>query len=587
MDAPTDAPAPAPAAATPPAPARLLLEDHLIWNAFAEEFGARYRPAPELKADTVYTLRVHLAALSYATDDKGVYTHASSKSTRKVVREWLTSMKDEEELTAVLLYDDRFFRDPAESVKTVKVRVDRMRAFDEGKVELPRNPLAQLRQDDAAAPFVFVAMEFKLETREELPAESVPVAVSIWYRDKPVEEISVAFCAAGTKECDGPQGVQFGLGLDAARVAAGPAAARSAAALHLVDLSRDVGVVFRSFHAETGAPEALATWTLGKPPATAVQDVRNILGQLGKAHTDAGIRAEGIALHRTLFPKTAAAAEKTFSDFVRSRVAGRGPFESADLPAIFVRPRFGEAAPPALLPFAMMAVPIGDGGPVFLGHHFRVQGPLKLQDYGGASACISAWKVVGPPPAGDAALVAARGRLNIERRDGKPGVAIAGGHAPIIEDMQEFLDWVATGQSPSGTLLSILSHHDSDHVRFAGDPRVHAAVVRRDFLQPSVALLNGCSTGQAGAGATSFVEALNQQGFQAAIATMTEVSGDLAGDFLECFAAQVTTAPEGIELGKAYLGALKCVAIDKKHGAKALWYVLLGDSELRICAPRP
>jgi len=581
---------PAPKAAPPPAaagpePARRL-EDHLIWNTFAEEFGERYWPARSLKPKTSYTIRAHLAALSYGKNEAGVYEKAASRSTRKVAREWLNTKKQEEELTVVLLYDSRYFREPDAREKRVKVRIDRMRDFDNGKVALPQEPLAQLRKDDAAAPFVFVPIEFKIATQDKLPAGAAPIAISIWYGDTPVDEISVAFCVEGTA-CDGPQGVQFGIGLDSARVAAGPPTSKIAAAIHLIDLQGDVGAVFRSFDPKTGMPDALETWTLDKSASMVVQDLKSIMAQLGKAIDDKGIRAEGEALYGTLFPKSASDASDAFSAFLRARIAGRKPLDGSDMPTIFVRPRFADAQPPALLPFGLLAVRVDNANTVLLGQYFRIEGPLKLQSYGGVSGCVSSWKMIGPPPTGDAALEAARKRLVIERHDGKPTFVTAGGPVPIVEDMQEFLDWVRGGESAQGTLLSILSHHESNHVRFAGDPRVHAAVIRRTFAQPSVALLNGCSTGQPGLGATNFLEVLNEQGFQGAIATMTEVSGTLAGDFLDCFARQVGQSPAGITLGRAYSGALRCTAIDRNHGAKSLWYVLLGDSEIKICAPRP
>ena len=116
--------------------------------------------------------------------------------------------------------------------------------------------------------------------------------------------------------------------------------------------------------------------------------------------------------------------------------------------------------------------------------------------------------------------------------------------------------------------------------------------MNRTFAKPSLAILDGCSTGAPGA--VDFIRKLNQQGMASIITTSTGVTPQIAGDFLGCLAGAIRK--HGTErdyyLSNAYLNTIECLKDRSmmqggaKYGPLALTYSLLGNGNLKLCVPK-
>lgn len=563
-----------------------------VWNILAEEQGAPYRIKDVLRAETDYTVRIDLAALAYAPGQTSVATVQAGKAIRDVLKE-LAARTDKKtaKFTAIVIVDETVFERPEKQEFEFVLDLERLRTFLDGKLAAPTAPLAEL-QKNGDANFRFAPIEFDLRTESEtkLPADPGSIAVSIWHDRIPVDELSFGFCTVKSN-CKGVKLEPGGLGgIDSARTALEGKSALPVAAIHLLQFKRGVVGVFRD-HTDNKA--GYVTWYQNTLPADLSRKFDDITAKLANA-SPTTLEAGGIGLFNVIFPRGNDAAVKAgdgFAAFVNREIAKKATRTGANTPSLFVRAQFSDKTPPAMLPIAMAAVPVGATAFEFVGRHFRVETPLRLQAYGGASQCISNWYVVGPPEDdGDNAFKAARGALEKNSRMGlvssKPVLKVGGKPFQITGTIKEFLQWGTTGAMDRPTVLSILSHHDRDHIRFGKDEFPAGALGRSFVGQPTMAILNGCTTGSSGAGATGFIGALNTLGVQAAVATITEVTGDMAADFLDCFALEVESAPaNGKLLSEAFSGALICLADTKQHGTKANWYALLGDGGLRLCKP--
>jgi hypothetical protein len=243
----------------------------------------------------------------------------------------------------------------------------------------------------------------------------------------------------------------------------------------------------------------------------------------------------------------------------------------------------------------MAAVPVGKVSE-FLGARFAIEVPLGRapDEAPKAPSCDLSWVSVLPPASdvrqgADEAMTAVRMRLAqrsnaVLRRWDTPQESSC-----AFSKIEEFGEWMENGDSASTRAgLLLVSHHASGAGKnllfFSTDQSdgVPPPMLRRQFGQGSLAILNACGTG--GATALGFVATLDSLGFQSIIATATEVQAPLAGDFIYCLAQQVSESP--IPLGVAFDAAIQCLSEldDEVYGARAFTYTLLGDRETTICA---
>lgn len=570
-----------------------LQPSHLIWNAWAEKQDSRpYHPATLLQPDTEYNILIDLAPISYSLTEEEIHYQVSKDRFWEATVKWLdktTNMK--QTLRILLLEDPAYFESPAKRFQGFEVRLDRMRDFRDAKIEIPEDPLKYL-QKKLDADFVFGHANFKIRTKAKLPSGRASIALVIWIDRRPIEEISFAFCVED-RPCKKVTSTTFGLGgIDSLRVSSQSGRTIPPdAALHFIEFDES-DTVLGVYNRAASNHEEPKVWPLNLDASNLVSKINTITDRLYSAQSrTAQIRA-GSALFNHLFPNTSDAAQKgreAFRTFAKEQMRKYSPFENDDPPSIFVRLVIGDLQPPVLLPLGMVALDYDIDRWDFLGSYFRIETPLINQTYEVRRGCLANWVMVGPcsriEDAQKKARTALGPRIDAKEMGGESVFKVGGKTLPIIDNMNDFADWIGDEREPLQypILLSVLSHHDKDMVYFDTQNPVYSGNIMRRFNYPSGAILNGCGTGKPGA--SDFIRQLNLRGVESVIATITEVKGTMAGHFLDCFAKQFEEK-DGAELSIAegYRRSLRC--LNSQYGAKALWYVLLGNGSLNVCQPK-
>ncbi|NJL27484.1 MAG: hypothetical protein HC897_06085 [Thermoanaerobaculia bacterium] len=175
---------------------------------------------------------------------------------------------------------------------------------------------------------------------------------------------------------------------------------------------------------------------------------------------------------------------------------------------------------------------------------------------------------------------------------------LGSGAASVYSDFGGFRAWLkeADKTKNTSTAIAILSHHDGGSLYFSKDgARLTAeTLARQSFARPSMAILCSCST--LAVGADAIVRNLNAGGVETIIATNSQVSGSLAGDFLACLVEELEkAAPSPITASDLFYRAQRCTwkrpkdAADpgspSKYGAQVLSFSLAGNPSLSLCTP--
>lgn len=557
------------------------------WNIWADKgTTARYQPQAALEKGKDYTIVVDLSAIPYLDVDI-VTTPASNDLQTEVARWKADEGLSTAELKVLLIPDPVFFEPPSVQEEDIQINLERVRKTLGSYIALKRPPLEELKNGNGDALFRYGRVAFKLRTLDPMPAGRPTVALSIWSDRRPVQEIAVSFCAEGTP-CRIAQTARSLDGIDSARLAGENAGAKPDAAFHFIEM--EDGPVWAVFRDHTATLPVTKPWVLQNTGADLAKDLADLTKLMGQNASRTNLAAQGTAMFNLLLPDVSTPgkeARNAFKIFAGSRMAGSPFAADAQAPTLFIRFVPRGAGKRYLFPLGMMTIPV-NGVHKFIGEYFRIETPMPAQSYQPAPKCLKSWMVVGPPETGGGALASARVSLAAKAR-----IAVAPGgfqfgdkRLPIITNMDDFINEI-TKDDPIAepTLLSILSHHELDAVFFESGTRVNANAISRRFAAPSAVLLNGCGTVRPGAAA--FIRQLNLRGIQAAIATVTEVDGDTAGTFLDCFARGIESAKKNNTgpptLAAAYADAVKCTYAT--HKEKALWYSLIGNGSLTLCLP--
>lgn len=595
-----------------------------FWNGWLTNDRQRFNPTKKISPGAKYIVRLQLAPFSYGSDEAGVTSAPTSKTTSDSLRKWLTELPDDVEtvdLDAVLIYDTTFFE--ASSLGTSKrfqLSIRKIRDWMESRsTSAPASGDVFRRLKEGDREFVFAGedVQFSLTAKERFPVNETwaSVALSIWDPQKgiPLDEVSFSVCAAST--CQGVQrSTAIFDGFDAVKASLGAGAQVPEAAIHLIQFAGDyLWGVFSQRTKSAGSPGERTSepqylpWSTGKTFAQMREYMQNAVSSVAKLN-EAGMLSLGEDLLGELIPSggndRAKLVNQSFVNFVKSYSSAE-PYLARELPALFIRIAVREAAEqPTLWPFSLISTPIGRNNErQFIGRIFRIESPLTNQNSETEDSCIREWMVVGPARTGTTAQARPKLTTVEAERIGLDDLTlrVGNGVVTITDDMSEFHKYVhGDGElnspppiSESPILISVLSHHDNNSIFLEDSPDafvVRAGHVERTFMRSSVVLLNGCGTGRPGA--SELIGRLNRAGVHAAIATLAEVSPEMAGDFLECFLREIEDAPVGgISLGVAHSRTLRClearVGLDEqKYGPKALMYGLLGNSGLRVCEPR-
>lgn len=556
------------------------------WNGWFEKPPSpTYQPSQTLRPNETYNFIVHLAPYAYR-NQYGVTAR------RQVVDRLMLLTRSpvkQLRLKALLITDEGYLRPTGSNTTTFEINLEAIKRWQAAPSAPAGDPMEELRAG-RDAPFVFGSAMMQVRTGSREGATTL--ALSLWDPDGwPIDEFVVPVCIAeidarGEEPCKRTRRVRnsFG-GADLARIARD---AQPDAAFHFVDLGADgITGIFRR-NDVAGAPYHV--WKIRKTAREFVDHLSAVMGDFSNAaENPEELTRNGERVYNALFGTEGSAPRVAFEEFARARM--KNTPTSVQAPALFVRFVEGSSVRHTrLLPLGAAKIPKHRDG--FLGYYFRIETPLARQITDAANRCVSEWTIL-VPPASDTVLGPLRRGLaaRLPRFLSPP--------ARVHDTIKTFRDWITSEeQSPAAALL-VVGHHDARNGigRLRLDSRsttkdfVASDELHREFTEPSVAILASCGSG--GVGTEAFVNALNERGVDAIIATRHDVSTPLVIDFLDCLNACLpdNTSSTGTPLSAAHFDALQCVrrrtspATRKPYGAAALAYVLVGNSSLRLCRP--
>jgi copper chaperone CopZ len=578
-----------------------------IWNVWAEEGSdVQYKPltklAPEpAKTDPGYSLYVHLSNCSYEIDKRGFFISGARKELINIIKEYLLTTKPLM-LKVILIPDSDFFEPLAKPVEDLEIDLNKIREQLKSGSKLEGDPVDKLIKEKPMLPFfVFGSARFTgVKTRGKEGTGHIGIA--IWHDGKPVDDFSVPFCISSS-ECVGhtPQystrekeslPINFSSTPDAALQFFGLGSGKD----------KVVGIFWNR------RTDKFTIWDTGRSQEGFYDQLeKNIVPKLNKSKTPEDWIGNGSALFNLLFPNKTHGGVDSGSEFKeyfkehlrKPQIASDKeppffkPFENEKPPLLFVRFTELKADLPFIIPIGLVAVDMGNGKKEFIGFHHKIETPLANDTATLKPECIKRWVVSLPTKDQEDKLKSAYENID------QSVVTTWKTYAPkeffdrIRQPEQEgeitsFGAWIEKDQKDKEPAAIItMSHHEKGALSDSSG-EVLALNVKREFSQPSIAILDGCGTGEPGA--TEFIKELNDRGVMTVIATSTSVESPMAGHFISCFGQEIEAARKSgqkeIAVSAVFTGTLKCLyKKPNKYGMKVLKYSLLGDGNLRLCIP--
>jgi hypothetical protein len=589
--------------------------DKPFWNVWQEDSGTdspNYKPI-RMEADHSYLVVVDLASLAYQQFDSGVF----STETNNDFDNWLKQNNhDLAKLNVLALPDERFFEPlpGADRVHPFLINLKKMREARKHPYRFRKNenPFALLAKGSGDVPFDFGQVAFVVKTKKGVHGNGA-IAFSFWDEDdKPVTELSYSTCirGPGQQPCEPADIPNYSvIGVDTNVNHSMPDAA-----LHFVELNSEtlIGVFrcntcgwgrydFKQWRLAGGSrwfhDQFLLTILPGIRLAANGPDNPNpASATLRPLYSEKTLNNASDSLYRLLFPAgEASEAETAFQDFV-SRAVAHPPPNGGVAPSLFIRLLPQHAENGFVVPLGLTRVPLPDGRREFLGFHFRIQTPLRLQDYSEHGACLSNWVLLMPPLnlfAGNPLILARR-----QFADWIDTFQADQLHAKLYQDVDAFKNWVSPDQTkdanPENYAVMILSHHDSNSLFLDRSiSSIFAPVVAKSFGNPSVAIIDACGT--ANPGAFEFVKDFNNHGVYTVVASSVEVDARMGGDFLATLVNAIDhhSSEQRYMLDQAVFDAILGLRDQpdgsgktaEPYGSRALVYGLLGNGEVRLCVP--
>jgi len=403
------------------------------------------------------------------------------------------------------------------------------------------------------------------------------LALLVWADSTPVDEIIVSLCisdaASPSPSCPAPS-IETS---EDTIVATSREEGAPQAALHLVELpGRGMMGVFRG----RGQKTPLG-WRIGLSAEELADKLnRSVLPALSSAvenESDAPLWMAGRSLFNIVFPPTQKAVRKFVTEFVRAT----RPSTSDTAPRIHVRATKPRTESPILVPLGIAVLP----GPKdakteqVIGDFLEVETPLAVRTPL-PPRCPERWVVVAPDSA-DPELNAATSEKVFKPHWEGPKIQ-------RFKQLEEFRKWSDEHAQQPSTAFLVVSHHHDGKLWFKASSPLDLAEINASYNAPSLLILNACGSAQSG-GASAF-SVMNARGVNAGIATLTEVSGTMAGAFLQCLGDTIDAAPRQLSLGAAHFQSVRCLrnaksASGKPYGLRALTYVSLGDTQASLCTP--
>jgi len=587
----------------PPPPAgertgvQKTLKPEILWNTWAEESHAptdepSFKPVRYLeKGGKDYLVALDLSAISYGKNEEGVYTQPGLAGFKKLIDNWLDNDIKKVTLTAVLIADPAHFEQPKKFDKPIEVDLEKIKKLREaGKIEIDRDPYDIMSEQEGNPDFVYGRVTFRIKTTS-VPFEGyAPISISLWVDHRPVDEISFKLCisseSTSSSTCSGIKSSQFGLkGVDSLRVATEKSPFPDAS-LHFIELeSQNVYGIFRQN--DTSSTDYI-TWRLGTTPVELRKTLDDWVDAFAKTRDNKDeLLKRGTALYNILFPPEQSAALSAFEAFLKPYLSLEKTTADNTAPSIFIRLIQQSPDPPLLIPLGLMAVQPDNSDAKFIGFYFRIETPLQIQTYQPTEECVSRWVMLFPSEQNT------NDELKKAAMQFKNWIPVWRENAlKSFENMISFGDWIREKQTDEDSVaLVVLSHHTRNRISFEPFQLVTSHEVVRKFSKPSMAILNGCGTGSPGA--VDFVKQFNKNGINTIIATSTEVNATMAGDFLDSLSTVLEKNKQNTKfnISVAYFEALKHLRErtppdgDSKYGARVLEYILVGNGNIRLCAP--
>lgn len=570
----------------------MTVEPPIVWNAWAEEGNElNSEPTPYLKPDTEYLLAIDLSSIPYETE-LGKYKEINLDLNKELKRAFLDEGKNSVQLKIVLLPDPKYFEPTNEIVKDFDIDGKKIREFWQRKGtilkegEKPFDVMKKYQNKKKGIPdFVLGRIVYrKLKTLPSIKDGIAHIGLSIWHDGRPIDELAMTICVSssdsGSKGCKNT-GIMIDKrnGVDSLQIASQTNTVSPDASLHFVKLGQE-GSVIGVFHSSE-KPNNFIPWTLDKSANELLDYLKSpLIPQFNRHSKTDDLRSDGFRLYNLLFPSIEGRkAREKFKDFIKKNISEK-PFSSNKPPSIFIR--FVEEKTdkqPFIIPFGLMAVDVTDKDKEFIGYHFKIETPLRVQSYEAESDCISSWLTVLPDNDKDL--------QNAKKRVDKDIIKKWDNNSILYIEIEQFREWINKDiKDATPTVISVLSHHNQNEL-YDNKSSVLSVDVLREFKTPSIAILNGCGTGSVAA--KDFIEQLNTRGVITVIATSAEVDAYMAGDFLDCLARNVEDkkGEKDFTISQAYFNTLKCVSgKNPNYGANVLRYSLLGNGNLRLCPPK-
>jgi len=578
-----------------------------IWNVWVEDGSdVQYKPVTKLKPELAetepgYSLYVHLSNCRYEIDKRGFFIQSPREELRKIIQEQPLTTKTLM-LKAIMIPDSDYFEPPAKPVEDLEIDLDKIREQMRSGSKLEGDPVDKLIKEKPLLPFfVFGGARFTgIKTRGKEGTGHIGVA--IWHNGKPVDDFSVPFCISSS-ECVGytPKYTNREKESLPMNLSSSPDAA-----LHFFGLGSGKDKVVGVFW--NRKTDKFTIWDTGRSQEGFYDQLeKDIIPKLNKSDTPQKWKSNGSALFNLLFPNRTNGGVDSGSEFKeyfkehlrKPQIASDKeppffkPFENDKPPLLFVRFTELKADLPFIIPIGLVAVDVGDGKKEFIGFHQKIEAPLANDTATLKPECIKRWVVSLPTKDQEEKLKTAYENVDPSFVTKWKTYASKEFFDRISQPEQEsgitsFGVWIENEEEDKEpAAIIVMSHHEKGALSDSSG-EVLALNVKRRFSQPSIAILNGCGTGEPGA--TEFIKELNDRGVMTVIATSTSVESPMAGHFVTCFGQEIEAArkrgQKEIAVSDAFTGTLKCLhKKPNKYDMKVLKYSLLGDGNLCLCIP--
>jgi len=596
------------------------------WNYWADKLEnvgtpieRTVEPVAYLEPNSFYALSIHLSAIKYPI--KNVRGPEVNRTFRNFVEKYAREHRRLKVIpvTPVLLTDPRFFKTKSHVLPELIINLEKVREgldrdgyfYEDSAISNVEKFISDLR-DNPSPDYVFSEMTVPLSTTETFGSTAVTaIGLSFWHKGRPLDELSIPFCIRMKDGGPCPDKLDSTTTLGGSvlfDVAGNTTDTQPDAALHIIELGPKnvVGVFHRSDMSSDEEMGGYKVWDIipaegeeeSESASMFLKDLSNLQERFGEINNPKGRVSLGLDLVNLIFPNSrkpkSKVAMEAFRDFVAQYKQDK-PFSDENPKTIFVRMILKDKSMPGLFPLGLLN--FEDNTSSFIGYHFRIEIPLPKQNYNSQNNCLTNWVPVIRTRNFDAnrmgVLKEAFGEINKDGRlkvnsIGKESLRITHNYppVPVYYKMADFNKWIRDEAEGDSAILVVLSHHNNESLFFDNKISIMSKhTIRKQFRNPSVAILSGCSTGKPGS--SGVIRALNSHNFDSVIATNTGINGRLAGSFVNCFFKEIENS-DSIYVGTAFSGAQRCLYNDVNYDydSQLLSFTFAGNPSTKICGTK-